>query len=287
MTYPRGGRQSTWHHRPVLRELRATCPGSPLTGSDLAARQGWTQSEISKLENGRQTATPEDLSLWSVATGHPDAYGELHARLRGFESHVRSWRRQLMSGHRLVQDTWNELVAGVSTIHEWEPTMTMVSGMLQAADYTRHVFLRYVELQNSVRGTEEAVRSRMKRRERLYRPGKWPHVLMWEAALHTLICPPQVLAAQLDRLVGVIGMDTVELGIVPLHATVKVPPANGFWSFDGRLVVTEDWHAELWLDDADTIATYQRVWQALSESAVFGAEAQHVIAQARRCLDVR
>ncbi|MFB6706207.1 hypothetical protein ACFCW6_16025, partial [Streptomyces sp. NPDC056333] len=41
------------------------------------------------------------------------------------------------------------------------------------------------------------------------------------------------------------------------------------------------------LDDADTIATYQRVWQGLSESAVFGAEAQHVIAQVRRSLDVR
>nr|WP_323180737.1 Scr1 family TA system antitoxin-like transcriptional regulator [Streptomyces atratus] len=140
---------------------------------------------------------------------------------------------------------------------------------------------------NSVRDTEEAVRSRMKRQEWLHRPGKRLHVPMWEAALRTLICPPQVLAAQLDRLAGVIGMDTVDLGIVPLHAAVKVPPADGFWSFDGRLVVTEDWDAELWLDDADTIATYQRVWQALSESAVFGAEAQHVIAQARRSLDVR
>ncbi|MFE4794530.1 hypothetical protein ACFRFL_05355 [Streptomyces sp. NPDC056708] len=33
------------------------------------------------------------------------------------------------------------------------------------------------------------------------------------------------------------------------------PSLHGFWSFDGRLVITEDWHAELWLDDADTIAT--------------------------------
>ncbi|WP_326603923.1 helix-turn-helix domain-containing protein [Streptomyces sp. NBC_01800] len=268
-----------------LRELRVAHPGGPLTGSELAAHLGWPQSKISKLENGRQTATPEDLRLWAAATGHPDAYDELHARLQGFESHVRSWRRQLASGHRPVQDTWNELVAGASTIHDWEPTM--VSGMLQTADYARHVFVRYAELQNSVRDTEEAVRSRMKRQEWLYRPGKKLDVLMWEAALRTLICPPSVLAAQLDRLAGVIGMDTVTLGIVPLHATVRVPPANGFWSFDGRLVITEDWHAELWLDDADTIATYQRVWQGLSESAVFGAEAQHVIAQVRRSLDVR
>ncbi|XHM02429.1 helix-turn-helix transcriptional regulator [Streptomyces sp. P8-A8] len=116
-----------------LRELRATCPGGPLTGAELAARLGWTQSKISKLENGRQTASPEDLKLWAVATGFPDVHDELHARLRGFESHVRSWRRQLASGHRPVQDTWNELVAGATTINEWEPTQ--VSGALRTADY--------------------------------------------------------------------------------------------------------------------------------------------------------
>ncbi|MET9659327.1 DUF5753 domain-containing protein [Streptomyces sp. NPDC006510] len=164
---------------------------------------------------------------------------------------------------------------------------TTVSGMLQTADYARHVFLRYAELQNSVRGTEEAARSRIKRQERLYRPGKLLNALMWEAVLHTLICPPHVLAAQLDRLDGVIGMDTIHLGIGPLQATAKVPPASGIWCFDGRLVVTEDWYAELWLDDTDTIATYQQARQALSESAVFGVDAQRAIAQARRSIDVR
>lgn len=237
---------------------------------------------MSKLENGRQTATAEDLRLWTVATRQPETFDELHARLRGFESHIRSWRRQLASGHRPVQDTWNELVAETSVIHEWEPTM--VSGLLQTADYARHVFLSYSELQNSVRDTEAAVRSRMKRQEWLYQPGKKLQVLLWEAALRTLICPPSVLAAQLDRLVGVIGMDTVTLGIVPLGATVKVPPANGFYILDDRLAITEDWHAELWLDDADSVSTYQRVWQALRRSAVSGADAQRVLAEARRAL---
>ncbi len=63
------------------------------------------------------------------------------------------------------------------------------------------------------------------------------------------------------------------------------PPSNGLRCFDGCLKVTEDWHGELWPDDTDTITTYQRVWQALSESAVFGAETQHVIARARGSLD--
>ncbi|MBT2491413.1 helix-turn-helix transcriptional regulator [Streptomyces sp. ISL-96] len=265
-----------------LRELRTSCPGGRLTGTHLAERLGWTQSKVSKLENGRQTPTADDLRSWAEATGQPWTNDELLARLKGFESHIRSWRRQLASGHRPVQDTWNELVTETSVIHEWEPAM--VSGMLQTADYARHVFIRYAELQNSVHDTEEAVRSRMKRQEWLYRPGKKIHVLLWEAALRTLVCPPSVLAAQLDRLTGIVGMDTVALGVVPFGAPLKIAPADGFWIFDDRLAVTEDWHAELWLDDADTIATYGRVWRTLEESAVFGADAQRVIAQARRSL---
>lgn len=207
-----------------LRELRTCCPQGRLTGTQLAGRLGWTQSKVSKLENGRQTATAEDLRAWATATGRPETFDELHARLRGFESHIRSWRRQLAAGHRPVQDTWNELVADTSVIHEWEPAM--VSGLLQTADYARHVFIRYAELQNSPRDTEEAVRSRMRRQEWLYRPGSKLHVLLWEAALHSLVCPPSVLTAQLDRLTGVVGMDTVELGIVPMGAPLKVPAAR-------------------------------------------------------------
>lgn len=78
------------------------------------------------------------------------------------------------------------------------------------------------------------------------------------------------LASQLDRLAGTIGMDTVELGIIPLGASLKIPTANGFWVLDDRLVIAEDRHAELWLDDADCVATYLKVWRTLRESAVYG-----------------
>lgn len=86
---------------------------------------------------------------------------------------------------------------------------------------------------------------------------------------------------------SIIGMDTVELGVIPLRASLKIPTANGFWILDDRLVIAEDWHAELWLDDADSVALYQKVWNTLSESAVYGAEAHHVINSARRALNQR
>ncbi|MEU5158946.1 helix-turn-helix transcriptional regulator [Streptomyces sp. NPDC020875] len=265
-----------------LRELRSESPNGRLTGISLARRLGWPQSKISKLENGRQTPTADDLRAWTNATGHPELYEELHGRLRGFESHIRSWSRQLAKGHRPVQETWSTVTDGARELHVWESFL--VNGLLQTPDYARAVFEHYSTLQNSPRDTEEAVRARMKRQEWLYRSGNRMHLLLWEGVLRARVCPPEVLTAQLDRLIGAVGMDTIRLGIVPLNAALRVPPANAFWILDDRLAITEDWHAELWLDDADTVALYRRVWNTLHESAVFGADAQQLISAARRAV---
>jgi transcriptional regulator with XRE-family HTH domain len=265
-----------------LRELRVDGPGGRLTGTELAERLRWPQSKVSKLENGRQTPTDDDLRAWAEAVGQPAVFPELRARLKGFESHIRSWRRQLAAGHAPVQETWNSLVGESRTLHVWDGHV--VNGMLQTADYARSLFECLAEFRSSPRDTEDAVRARMKRQEWLYRPGKQLNVLMWESALRARVCPPEVLAAQLDRLLGVVGMDTINLGIVPWDAALRLLPGNSFWILDDRLVTVEDWHAELWLDDAETIALYRRVWDTFAESAVFGAEAQQVIARVRRSI---
>ncbi|AGK77406.1 helix-turn-helix domain-containing protein [Streptomyces microflavus] len=265
-----------------LGALRTESPHGPLTGTALSAALGWSQSKVSKLENGRQTPTAEDLRAWADATGHSGVYEELHGRLKGFESHIRSWRRQLSSGHRPVQETWNAVTADARVLHVWDSFA--VNGLLQTPDYARHVFECYATLQKSPRDTEDAVRARMDRQRWLYQPGRRLNLLLWEGALRAQVCPPEVLAGQLDRLMGVVGMDTVRLGIVPFNTALLLPPANAFWIVGEQLVITEDWHAELWLDDSPTVALYLRVWESLSESAVFGAEAQRVIARARQAI---
>ncbi|QKW07623.1 helix-turn-helix transcriptional regulator [Streptomyces sp. NA04227] len=265
-----------------LRELRLSAPGGRLTGTRLAEHSGWGKSKVSKLENGKQTPTPDDLLRWVQAVGQPDAYDELLGRLRGFESHVRSWRRQLAAGHTPVQQKIAAEYAQSAVVHGFESAT--IPGILQTADYARSVFSRYAELHRSKRDTEEAVRARLRRQELLYDGRKRFLILVGETALRSLICPPSALAGQLDRLAGLIGLDTVRLGIIPVGASMKIPPTGGFWIHDERLVVIETWHAELWVDDADSIALYLRTWHALQESAVFGADAQALIGRARRAL---
>lgn len=257
-----------------LRELRGQ-----QRQRQLAADLGWPQAKVSKLETGRQTATPDDLKAWAKATGHSAVTEELLSRLQGLETHTRSWRRQLRAGHRPVQDTLLVEYERSSTLWAWQSSM--VVGLLQTPDYARHVFARYAELHNAPRDLDEAVRARMRRQELLYQPGRTFHIVLWQAALHAGVAPPDVVAAQLDRLASVIGLDTVQLGIIPYGAQVGVPPSGGFWLYDDRLAIVEEWHAELWLDDADSLSLYRRVWDTLAESAVYGTQARRLIARAR------
>lgn len=264
-----------------------TCPDGRLTGAELAERLGggWTKSKISKLENGRQTADEAGLRAWAEATGHPEAFDGLLAQLRGFESHIRSWRRQLSSGHRPVQDAITAEHDRTTVLTIWESTI--IPGMLQTADYARHVLTRHATLMQSPRDTESAVRARIQRQAGLSDPSRRYQIMIWEGALYSLVCPPSVLAVQLDRLVSVIGIDTLELGIVPFSASLRIFPGNGFWIYDDRRVAVEEWHAELWLDDSDSVTLYRRVWDTLGESALFGADAQHVITRALRSVNPR
>jgi len=265
-----------------LRELRTE---AHLTGVALAARLDWQSSKVSKLEHGKQTPTPGDLAAWASAVGQPGAAGELQARLRGMETSYRSWRRQLAGGLRARQDVSLAETRRTETIRGFEGVR--VPGIFQTAEYARHLLTLNADFYQSPRDIEEAVRSRMRRQEALYEPGHKFRFVVWEAALHTMVCPPRIMAAQLDRLMGLAGLDTIELGIIPLGAPMRRTPAHGFWIYDERLVTVEMINAELWLEDTADVALYVRAWEWLNEVALYGPLATRLISRALAALDTR
>lgn len=264
-----------------LLELRT---GAGLTGRELAARCGWPHSKVSKMENGRQTATPDDLEAWAEGCGAPAEAEDLRRRLRGLDLHVQSRRRQLASGHGPIQEQSVTEYRETQTIRAYEATV--IPGLFQTPDYARALLINNAELHQTPRDTEAAVRARMRRQEALYEPGRRYRVILWEGALHALPCPPETLAAQLDRLAGLIGLDTVSLGIVPIGARMELTPKHGFWIFDEQLVRVETISTELRLDDPADVALYGRVWDRLNGAAVYGTDAHRVLTRARRVLAV-
>lgn len=264
-----------------LRELRTE---TGLNGKDFAERLGWQRSKVSRLENGKQTATAKDLDAWTQAANAPAEAADLKSRLRGLESQVRSWRRQLATGHRGVQERYVAEYRRTATVRGYEATV--IPGLFQTPGYARHLLLQNAELMQSPRDTEDAVRARMQRQEVLYEAHRTFRVLIWEGALHALVCPHDVMAGQLDRLVGLIGMSSVTLGIVPFGVQLKLTPKHGFWIFDEGRVIVETINTEFTLESAEDVALYGRVWDRLAESAVTGPQAHRLIGRARATLDL-
>jgi len=71
----------------------------------------------------------------------------------------------------------------------------------------------------------DRLRTRLRRQEELYEPGKQLRFLVTEAALRYRPCTPATLRGQLDRLLAISGLDTVELAVIPFaHELPMLPP---------------------------------------------------------------
>jgi transcriptional regulator with XRE-family HTH domain len=262
-----------------LRELRVE---GGLTGRQLADRLGWTQSKVSKLENGKQTPTLADLVAWAEGTEHSEAAAELTGRLRGLETQYRSWRRQLAGGYRAVQEAHWVQARKTRTRKSFDPAL--IPGLLQTADYARDVLTRYSAIHTAPRDIEAAVQARMGRQDILSDQTRSFRFLLWEGALRARPCSPAVLSVQLDRVAVRLGSGHVRVGIIPFEADMNVPAGVGFSVHDDELVITEAWHAEMWLDDPEDVALHIRAWEALERNAVYGPDAHRLVIRAQRAL---
>lgn len=266
-----------------LRELRVE---AGLEGQALAAGLGWQTSKVSRLQNGKQTPTREELTAWAHAVGRPETESELHGLLAGLgmkERH-RSWRRQLAGGIRGRQEVGVKLTEATEQIRGLE--VSRVPGLFQTPEYARAVFDSLAEFRGLQPATDEAVEARMRRQEALYDPDKSFHFVLCEAALYHRPCPTDVMAEQLDRLYNLVGQRRIELGVIPFGTQLRRTAPHAFWIYDRRLVIVETISEELWLTGSEDVALYERAWDWLTESAEYGASARRFIGRARASLDL-
>jgi transcriptional regulator with XRE-family HTH domain len=258
-----------------LRELRRE---AGLTGSALAATLSWPASKVSKLENGRQTATDDDIRAWTQTTGAAAEAEALLASLHTLETQHAEWRRVLRTGLHAHQRELVDLEGKTKLLRAFE--VTTVPGLLQTAEYARARFEEAVRVHGIPNDVDEAVRARLRRQDVLYRPDKRFRFVVTETALRFRLCPDEAMLAQLERLVALSAMRNVELGIIGFEAQCIVSPRHSFWIHDDDLVTVETYSAELNLAQPQEIELYGRVFEQLAAVASYGSAARAVILRA-------
>jgi len=279
-------------------QLRALRKAASLTGEQVAAQLGWTQSKVSKIENGRQMPTAEDVAAFARCC-HLDQQGagQLLAQLEDLQHVHQRWRAQMRTGQAGLQRRFTSLLRKMHTVRNAETVY--IPGLLQTPEYIRHRMIEGmwldrtsddpdITIEDAAAADEfeidAGVAERVRRQQLLYEPGRMFEFITTEAALRLLLCPVDVMIGQLDRLMAVTeAMPNVSFGIVPFRVPLPFTPQNGFLLLDDQTVIIESIGGETALR-GDEAAVYVRAMRYLAAESVYGADARVLIAQALAAL---
>lgn len=255
-----------------LRELRVA---GGLSGKRLAERAGWPASKVSRIENARQAVTDADVQLWCETTGAPEpVVAELRDQLRDLRLDEASGHRRLRGGRRDRPVHSGDFVRAARTIKLFE--LSVVPALVQTAEYARHVLLAAAQWSEASVDLELAVQARMERQRVLYSPGKDIEITLSEAALRLPVCPPEVLGAQIDRLLALQGLPGVRFGVIPLDRRLPAQPMHGFWIVDDAVVIRTV-TGEIVTRQEQDLAVYHRLAEALAAAALVGNQASALL----------
>ena len=253
-----------------LRELRAAAFPS---GLQFAEAVGWPQSRVSKLERGAQLPTRDDLVAWLAATGHPDSnelLDELLSQAAAGRVDYVADRSVLDEGGFAARQAGRAAAEAATTkITEYQPGM--IPGLVQTPAYAREMLSNTLGglqgLPEAAPELEAIVAERIRRQEVLYRPGQTIEVLVGEAALYNRPGEPSTMIGQLDRLIGLAGLETLKLGVIPFDTPMSVLPLSNFTIHDDQLVIIETLAGEQRHDDPADVETYLQATTALWRAA--------------------
>jgi hypothetical protein len=258
-----------------LREIRKD---AGLSGRVLAAVTGQHYTRVSKIENGVQPPTDQDIRDWCRACTAEEQIADLIATARAVESAYLEFRRQARAGMRRV--------LGAHTTRRYEHTSVFriyehnaIPGLFQTAAHSAAMlsfWIGFLEVPNDL---DAAVAARAERQRVLYQRGKQFSVVLEEQALRTWFGTAEVQEEQLRRLLEVMSMPAVSLGIIPLMTERTGVASAGFWIFDTSIVALEIPTASIEVTRPQEIELYTRMFDHLKATAVYGPAARALIAK--------
>ncbi|MEV5649549.1 helix-turn-helix transcriptional regulator [Nocardia sp. NPDC052254] len=257
-----------------LRELRLT---ARLSGAELARRNQWHQTKVSKIEYGRIKPSRDDIHAWCRHCDATDHVPDLIASLENITTAHLEWRKVLGTGTKRRQHALVNLTEESEIIRIYNPQF--IPGFLQTAEYAAGVLRNVSRFYRTPDDVDAGVAKRLERQQLLYRGIRRFHFLIGEQALYTTVGGTSVMTGQLDRLIAVTGLPRVTIGIVPATAEIPFAPAN-FSMFDTKIVLVEAITAELTVTQPREIKLYHQAFDTLVRLSVTGDAARELIHQA-------
>ena len=250
-----------------------------MSADALGKALGWTQTRVSRTENGTRRVSVDEAMAWFDATNAPD---DLRAEAAGLAEDVardvRSWWNVHAGGMAGRQHEIAALEASAVLIRNCQH---MIPGLLQTAEYARQALaLANVSGQRDVGA---AVAARIHRQDILYDTTKRFEYVLPESALHLRLADDGALMrSQADRLLSLDTLPNVSIAVLPFSVPVPaLPIAFVLYEIPGQpLVVVENLTSEDVIGDERDVTMYREAFARFQAAAVTGPEAHGLIRNA-------
>ncbi|MFJ9609860.1 helix-turn-helix domain-containing protein [Kitasatospora sp. NPDC101176] len=258
--------------------LRALRIASDKTAETIARRASMSPAKLSKIENGKTLPSVQDVDLILTALGISDeAKAEFLEAARGAATEETAWRELRRTGHWKHQHAIKAIEAQTTLLRLFQGQL--IPGLLQSAEYVSAVFSLPPELPADSKA--RTISARLERQSVLYDRHREFRFVICEHVLRWRICPPAVMATQLDRLVSLSRLPNVTIGVLPLSGLMPDFPMTCFSMHDDRLVIVETFHSEITTRDPRDVTLYLSTFSRFDAAALHGEDMRALVEEIR------
>lgn len=244
--------------------LRALRLASGKEAKAVARSALMSPSKLSKIENARLAPSATDVDRVLSAIGVSDEVkAEYTDAARAWATEAAAWRLLKRVGVHKGQQAAKALEAQMSTLQLFQPAL--VPGLLQTPEYIRAVLKRHDLSEDALART---ISGRLERQAVLYDSAKSLQFIITEPVLRWRIVPPQMMAAQLDRITSLSRLPHVDIRVVPLAIQQQDIANHAFVIRDGRMVTIETVHAEVVVTDPRDVDLYVEKFNGFASVAL-------------------
>jgi transcriptional regulator with XRE-family HTH domain len=278
----------TVRRRRLGQELRQLREDRRLTIEEVAQALEVSSAKISRIETGRVSVRPRDVSDLLDQYGITGTHRENLLTLAR-EARQQGWWHSYSDVLSEGTDIWVGLEAEAQAIRMYE--VQVVPGLLQSREYA-HAVLRAYYRSEQPRQIERRVELRMARQQLVIEENSttiW--AVLDEAVLRRHIGPPEIMQSQYRQLLKFSEENNMTIQVLPLAAGVSSGAPGAFAIVhlphpDPEVVVIEYRGGSLYIEKPEDVATYARVFDLLRANAKGPEDSAKFISQLADPLDV-
>lgn len=217
---------------------------------------------------------PEEIEAYAAALGASEKQRAYAVELATSKvaQHVRG-RVSLVRVAAAIQERIDDLERGATLIRGWHPAA--IHGSLQTPTYT-------TALLDGDGGGDPGPAwwaARTRRTAKLREPGRTWHLLLSEAALRWPLGSRKVMAEQIDHLIELSMLPTVQLGVIDLVTPKPFLPPPAFHLYDHEVVSVATEVGTSFIDDASDVAHFDALLDQLASAALYGDDARALLSR--------